>query len=117
MTHHNVLSGFGEAIPYTCLIVELVEQSELFLASDLIGREPLPPHQSQDWNADASGVSGQSRGRSGPSAIRADARQPSMSWTHRGEVAIAGLGLLSDRPADTHSARHLCAHCRKGGGR
>jgi uncharacterized OB-fold protein len=41
VTHHNVLSGFEAAIPYTCLILELVEQAELFLASDLIGREHL----------------------------------------------------------------------------
>jgi uncharacterized protein len=41
VTHHNVLSGFEAAIPYTCVIVELVEQPELFLASDLIGREHL----------------------------------------------------------------------------
>ena len=41
VTHHNVLGGFEAAIPYTCLVVELVEQAEVFLVSDLIGREHL----------------------------------------------------------------------------
>jgi uncharacterized protein len=39
VTHHSVLKGFEAAIPYSCLIIELIEQEGLFLISDLIGRE------------------------------------------------------------------------------
>lgn len=39
VTHHNVLAGFAPAIPYTVLVVELVEQAGLYLLSDLVGRE------------------------------------------------------------------------------
>lgn len=37
-THHNVVSGLEAALPYTVLVVELVEQAGLFMLSDLIGR-------------------------------------------------------------------------------
>ena len=37
-TRHPVIAGFESALPYTCLVVELVEQPGLFLLSDLIGR-------------------------------------------------------------------------------
>jgi uncharacterized OB-fold protein len=39
ITHRSVLNGFETAVPYTCLIVELLEQKNLFLLSDLIGRD------------------------------------------------------------------------------
>jgi hypothetical protein len=39
VTHHNVLAGFARAIPYTVMVVELVEQAGLYLLSDLVGRE------------------------------------------------------------------------------
>lgn len=42
-THHNVIAGFEPALPYTCVIVELVEQPGLFLLSDLIGRDGAAP--------------------------------------------------------------------------
>ena len=38
-THHGVIPGFDPALPYTCLVVELVEQPGIFLLSDLVGRE------------------------------------------------------------------------------
>ncbi|GAC1344263.1 MAG: hypothetical protein NVSMB18_21560 [Acetobacteraceae bacterium] len=38
-THHNLVAGFAPALPYTCLVVELVEQPGLFLLSDLVGRD------------------------------------------------------------------------------
>lgn len=41
VTHHNVISGFEVAIPYTCVVVELVEQPRLFVVSDLVGREDV----------------------------------------------------------------------------
>lgn len=41
VTHHSVLAGLEPALPYTCMLVELVEQDQLIVASDLIGREHL----------------------------------------------------------------------------
>lgn len=41
VTHHNVISGFEATIPYTCVVVELVEQPRLFVVSDLVGREQV----------------------------------------------------------------------------
>ncbi len=41
VTHHGVLDGFESALPYTCMVVELVEQEGLWLISDLVGREEL----------------------------------------------------------------------------
>ena len=40
-TYHNVLPGFAAALPYSCLVVELVEQKELFMLSDLVGRAEI----------------------------------------------------------------------------
>ncbi len=39
ITHHSVLDGFDAALPYTCMVVELREQTGLLLLSDLVGRE------------------------------------------------------------------------------
>jgi uncharacterized OB-fold protein len=41
VTHHSVADGFESALPYTCMVIELVEQAGLFLLSDLIGREAI----------------------------------------------------------------------------
>ena len=41
LTHRSVLGGLDAALPYTCMIIELNEQPELFVISDLIGREEL----------------------------------------------------------------------------
>ena len=37
-THHNVVDGFEEALPYRCLLVELDEQKGLYVLSDLAER-------------------------------------------------------------------------------
>jgi uncharacterized OB-fold protein len=37
VTHHRIVKGFEEVVPYACLVVELVEQPELFMASDFPG--------------------------------------------------------------------------------
>ena len=37
-THHNVVDGFEQALPYQCLLVELAEQKGLYLLSDLAER-------------------------------------------------------------------------------
>ena len=39
VTHRNVLSGFAPAVPYVNILAELEEQPELFMISDLVGRE------------------------------------------------------------------------------
>lgn len=41
VTHHNVLAGFAPAVPYSVLVVELMEQAGLYLLSDLVGREAM----------------------------------------------------------------------------
>jgi uncharacterized OB-fold protein len=41
VTHHSVLDGFEQVLPYTCMVIELVEQDGLLLLSDLVGREEL----------------------------------------------------------------------------
>jgi uncharacterized OB-fold protein len=41
ITHHEVLAGFAPVIPYTVMVVELIEQDGLYLLSDLVGREQL----------------------------------------------------------------------------
>jgi uncharacterized OB-fold protein len=37
-TYHNVLPNFAPALPYSNLVVELVEQKQLLMLSDLVGR-------------------------------------------------------------------------------
>ena len=37
-TYHNVVSGFEEALPYKCVLVELDEQPGLFVLSDFAER-------------------------------------------------------------------------------
>jgi uncharacterized OB-fold protein len=37
VTHHRIVKGFEDIVPYVCLVVELVEQPGLFMASDLPG--------------------------------------------------------------------------------
>ncbi len=37
-THHNIVAGFEEALPYQCLLIELDEQKGLFVLSDLADR-------------------------------------------------------------------------------
>jgi len=37
VTHHKIVAGLIDVIPYICLTVELVEQPRLFLMSDFIG--------------------------------------------------------------------------------
>ena len=37
-THHNIVDGFEEALPYQCLLIELDEQNGLFVLSDLAER-------------------------------------------------------------------------------
>jgi hypothetical protein len=39
MNRHSVLAGFDDAAPYLCILVELVEQPGLILASDFAGEE------------------------------------------------------------------------------
>lgn len=38
-TYHEVIGGFGPALPFTCMVIELPEQVGLYVLSDLIGRE------------------------------------------------------------------------------
>ncbi len=42
MTHRSVLEQFDDAAPYLCILVELVEQSGLVLASDYAGIDVDP---------------------------------------------------------------------------
>jgi len=43
--HHKVVAGMEEALPYACLVVELVEQPGLFFVTDRIGTDGIDSSQ------------------------------------------------------------------------